>query len=94
MDDHDLSLLFTSCVEAADRAASSLHVRDLVWLVSTHRRDLVFFVGAGASMAGDTGMPSTSKLLQGLTAAALCRLAAFDRLTADRMLDGINPGSR
>lgn len=91
MDDHDLSLLFTSCVEAADRAASS-HVRDLVRLVSTYRRDLVFFVGAGASMAGDTGMPSTSQLLQGLTAAALCRSAAFDRLTADRMLDGINPG--
>lgn len=92
MDDDGLLPLFASSVSELDRAASLPHMHKLVRLVATHRRDLVFFVGAGASMAGDTGMPSTTDLLQSLVAAGLCRSAAFDRPMAERMLAGVNAG--
>ena len=51
--------------------------RFLPYLKGTNR-SLVFFVGAGASMAGNTGMPSTPSLIYQLLLDSLAYSQAFD----------------
>lgn len=46
--------------------------------LTSHDRSLVFFVGAGASIAGNTGMPSTPTLLYHLLTQALSASGKFD----------------
>lgn len=55
----------------ADRRTSIASLRELVEMVSNTDRSLVFFVGAGASSAGNTGMPGSPYLLRQLVSEAL-----------------------
>ena len=72
-------------------SVSSLeHLRQMV---AGRDRSLVFFVGAGASAAGNTGISSTSDLLRELLRAALARTGSInveDR-TTDRSLGAAAP---
>ncbi len=46
-----------------DASTSSINLERLQAYLTGNDRSLVFFAGAGASLAGNTGMPSTASLL-------------------------------
>lgn len=61
-----------------DYRVSSESLDRLQQLIRDDKRSLVFFVGAGASIAGNTGMPSTPALLYHLLLQALSASGKFD----------------
>ena len=74
-------------ISQADSLISSTSLELLrPYLLTDNNRSLVFFVGAGASIAGNTGMPSTPTLLYALLKQALSQSGKFtsgeDDLTA------------
>ena len=61
-----------------DRKSSSNSLKRLNHYVISSDRSLVFFIGAGASVAGNTGMPSTPDLIRCLLVNAIQRSASAD----------------
>lgn len=66
-------------ISSQDRIRSISSLAQLRPYIVEKARSLVFFVGAGASSAGNTGMPSTQALLHQLLLDALVRSGKFDR---------------
>jgi hypothetical protein len=64
-------------ISLKDRTISSANIDLLSPYISEDDRSPVFFIGAGASMAGNTGMPSTSSLLFQLLFQALSHSRRF-----------------
>lgn len=71
--------VLNSQISSQDRARSISSLARLQPLVVGKDRSLVFFVGAGASSAGNTGMPSTQALLRQLLTDALVGSGKFSR---------------
>lgn len=64
-------MIFSPNISRADAIASAASIELLRPYLVSGDRALVFFVGAGASMAGNTGMPGTPSLLYHLLVQAL-----------------------
>ncbi|MCL4551962.1 MAG: SIR2 family protein, partial [Candidatus Marsarchaeota archaeon] len=67
----DLADALDPRVHPDDERVSQASLIKLRTLISGPDRSLVFFVGAGASSAGSTGMPTTPQLLRALLSRAL-----------------------
>jgi len=65
-------------ISQQDASISLASVGRLRTFLSGADRSLVFFAGAGASTAGNTGMPSTPNLLQWILLDALKRVVEFE----------------
>jgi hypothetical protein len=65
-------------ISEQDALISSKSIDRLRPYIDGADRSLVFFVGAGASMAGNTGMPSTPSLVYQLLLDSLAYSEAFD----------------
>lgn len=76
-----------------DAEVSNASIDQLKQYIVEPDRSLVFFVGAGASMAGSTGMPSTPSLIYQLLWDSLVFSGAFDSEaeTYERALGEISP---
>ena len=61
-----------------DAKLSNTSIERLLPYLEGTDRSLVFFVGAGSSMAGSTGMPSTPNLIYQLLLDSLAYSEAFD----------------
>ena len=61
-----------------DTLTSSMNIDELRRFVIDNRRSLIFFVGAGASNAGNTGMPTAGNLLRQILLDALERSETSD----------------
>jgi hypothetical protein len=59
-------------------ATSCINLRRLLSYIAGRDRSLIFFIGAGASFAGNTGMPSTPMLLSELLSSAIGQCGAFE----------------
>lgn len=70
--------ILSPTISQADALTSSASVDLLRPLLASRDRSLVFFVGAGASISGNTGMPSTPSLLYHLLLQALSFSGKFD----------------
>jgi hypothetical protein len=69
--------LLAAEISKEDRSISSANIDLLSPYLFEDDRSLVFFVGAGASIAGNTGMPSTPSLLFQLLVQALSYSGSF-----------------
>jgi len=69
--------LLADGVSIEDKSTSSANIDLLSPYIAGSDRSLVFFVGAGASIAGNTGMPSTPSLLFQLLFQALSHSGRF-----------------
>ena len=69
--------IFADGISIEDKAISSANIDLLSSYISEANRSLVFFIGAGASIAGNTGMPSTPSLLFQLLLQALSQSRMF-----------------
>lgn len=69
--------IFTNEIAAEDKSISSANTELLRPYITSDNRSLVFFVGAGTSLAGNTGMPSTSSLLFRLLVQAFSKSGQF-----------------
>ena len=65
-------------ISQADLFVSSANLELLRPYLTDNKHSLVFFIGAGASIAGNTGMPSTSTLLYNLLQQALSLSGKFN----------------
>lgn len=70
-------------ISARDSAVSAANIEFPSRYISGSDRSLVFFVGAGASIAGHTGMPSSPSLLFQLLFQMLSHSAMFDSELSD-----------
>ncbi|MDP2776272.1 MAG: SIR2 family protein, partial [Anaerolineales bacterium] len=70
--------ILSPLISQADFLISSSSIDMLQPYLINHDRSLVFFVGAGASFAGNTGMPRTPSLLYHLLLQALSSSGKFD----------------
>jgi len=68
----------SSAISQQDASISSRSIERLRPYITGGGHSLVFFVGAGASIAGNTGMPSTSALLYHLLSQSLAYSGKFD----------------
>ncbi len=66
-------------ISESDSNVSAASIDRLHPYLTGSDRSLVFFIGAGASMAGNTGMPSTPTLLYQLFLDSLTYSGSFDR---------------
>jgi hypothetical protein len=69
--------LLVDGISMGDRSISEANIDLLSSYISESDRSLVFFVGAGASIAGNTGMPNTPSLLFQLLFQALSHSGRF-----------------
>lgn len=65
-------------ISESDASRSQTSIDRLLPYLTGTDRSLVFFVGAGASMAGNTGMPNTPNLIYQLLLDSLTNSKAFD----------------
>ncbi|MCG3145727.1 MAG: hypothetical protein HONDAALG_03400 [Gammaproteobacteria bacterium] len=70
--------ILSPAISKIDTEVSSASINLLRPYLTSSDRSLVFFVGAGASMAGNTGMPSTPTLLYHVLLQALAASGKFD----------------
>lgn len=70
--------ILSPIISKSDAIVSSASIDLLRPLLTARDRSLVFFVGAGASMSGNTGMPSTPSWLYHLLLQALSSSGKFD----------------
>lgn len=82
-------MILSPDISQADSLASSLGIELLQPYLVSRDRSLVFFVGAGASIAGNSGMPSTPSLLSRLLLQALASSGKFDP-DQDNITNAIN----
>lgn len=72
------STILSQTISEDDSRISSSSIEGLQTYIAGGDRSLIFFVGAGASIAGHTGMPSTPALLYHLLAQALSSSGKFE----------------
>jgi len=70
--------ILSPAISKVDADVSSASIALLRPFLTSHDRSMVFFVGAGASIAGNTGMPRTPTLLYHLLLQALSASGKFD----------------
>ena len=70
--------LLAPAILTQDASMSSASIKHLRPYITDNDRSLIFFIGAGASVAGNTGMPSTPALLNRLLLDAITFSKAFD----------------
>lgn len=73
-----IDAIFSPAISTTDRETSLENIELLRNHLAGGDRSLVFFVGAGASMAGNTGIPSTPSLLDQLLSQSLITGGKFD----------------
>jgi len=70
--------ILSTSISAQDALISTKSIELLRSLIFEKEHSLVFFVGAGASIAGNTGMPSTPSLLYHLLSQSISSLGSVD----------------